>query len=313
MHHSWGSLAASVFLSVAAAAVVTAEPLPPAAMSKVTGEHFEIFTSGSPAHARNALVALEQAHSFFAAVEFVKADCATPLRIVAFHSTEEYATFRLHQNAFGHFFKGPTRSFIVLTDLLPEHREALLHEYTHFVVREAGLTLPQWLNEGIADLYSSLTVVDGHTLAGLPLPGRLRTIDSQGLVPTAEIFSSDSLAGDKSQAQLLYAESWALTHMLCFNPLYSANFGRFLRSASKKMDSAAVLEEIFGRSRAAIENDLQEYVGSLAAAQGVKIKLAIPTSKGSSQCLTEGEVDAVLTGLLEEQPWTRTYVHRQAE
>ena len=133
---------------------LTAQALPMSApaqlVSKTIGEHFEIYTTGSASDAQNAIAALEQAHDFFVAHHLIKEDKSKPLRIVAFQSDAEYAAYRYHSNAFGHFFKGPNHMFIVLTDLLPEHREALLHEYTHAVVRQAGFTLPQWLNEGMA-------------------------------------------------------------------------------------------------------------------------------------------------------------------
>lgn len=283
-------------------------------MSKLTGEGFEIFTTGSPADAREALAALEQAQSYFITDGVLKAvDQPAPLRVVAFHSSGEYAAFRLHQNAFGHFFKGVNRSFIVLTDLLPEHREALLHEYTHAVVRQARLTLPSWLNEGVADLYSSLSVVDGRNVAGLPLAGRLRTIEHEGLVPLTELFSSRALAARPYDAAILYAQSWALTHMLVFHPAYAKNFSKLLSTASKNMDSAASLQRIFGKDLEQMDRDLRLYVARLSEVNGLDAPHADQPVAADIQTVDEAESELILSNLLQEQPWTRNSLHRVTE
>ena len=151
--HLGGSVAASLSLLA-----MLALPLNASAETwwRASNRHFDLFTTGSVAESKQALAALEAAQSYFSQSGELPFSDEKVLKVVAFHSTEEYASFRLHKAAFGHYLKGAKQDFVVLSDIHPEHRDALIHEYTHSVVRQAGYNLPLWLNEGIADLYSSL-------------------------------------------------------------------------------------------------------------------------------------------------------------
>lgn len=299
MRHSL--VKATGFLFFFLTGIANAEP-----MAKITAVQFEIDTTGSTALASEALSALEGARSYFVAGGIIPA-AGKPLRILAFHSTKEYAAFRLHSNAFGHFYRGRTQSFIVLTDLAREHREALLHEYTHAVAKEAGLTLPQWLNEGFAELYSTLAISNGEALAGLPVAGRLQNLEAVELQPLRRLFDCGTLAANGTDAALLYAQAWALTHMLAYHPAYASNFNQFLRAATKNMDSAAALPHFFGKSLGEIEADLQSYIATLATARGTHASLSsTPALTAAIQDLNPAETSRLLASILEEQPWTRT-------
>ncbi|HEX6972794.1 MAG TPA: tetratricopeptide repeat protein, partial [Vicinamibacterales bacterium] len=98
-------------------------------------------------------------------------------------------------------------------------RALVLHEYAHHVLRRSVRPLPLWLNEGLAEFYSTF---DHDTrlapaVVGRPPAQALAVLRSSPLLPLAEILetrSSSALLQDLDRARVFYAESWALVHYL---------------------------------------------------------------------------------------------------
>src|SRR5438046_874231 len=81
----------------------------------------------------------------------------------------------------------------------------------------AGLKFPTWLNEGLADLYSTLRMQGDKALVGDLIPGRLQSLSTEKWVPLSVILSAGQDSpyyNEKSKAGSFYSESWALVHML---------------------------------------------------------------------------------------------------
>ena len=304
--HFTSSLPISI---IVLAAVVFPATLTADSWSKSTAPHFELFTTGSASESRQALAALEGARAFFSQSDELPVSDGNGLRVIAFHSTEEYAPYRLHKAAFGHYLKASSRDFIVLSDIRPEHRDALIHEYTHFVVRQAGYNLPIWLNEGLADLYSSLQFDGGCATAGLPLPTRLRTIAQEGLIPLSRIFAATRESSHTDESHTLsgfYAESWAVTHMLKFHPAYAPGFARFLAASSKGFDTPTALRIVFGKEVRQVDADLRNYLPKLFPAATLEVPVKLQPYEPASNAISDADAEFVLVDLLAEQSWTRT-------
>ena len=107
----------------------------------------------------------------------------------------------------------------MMQDLLPEHYPMVLHEYTHVVINQAGMKLPLWLNEGFAELYSTMKPVHNKILVGRLIPGRMQVAEA-GLVDLRGILDANAQSpayNEGSRVAIFYAESWALVHMLKFS------------------------------------------------------------------------------------------------
>ena len=57
------------------------------------------------------------------------------------------------------------------------------------VIEHLGLQLPVWLNEGLADLYSSLEPKGDQALLGRPLPGHLVILMTQRWLNLDAVFA----------------------------------------------------------------------------------------------------------------------------
>jgi hypothetical protein len=183
-------------------------------LTKLTTPDMEVYTTDSGMAATKVLQALEQSEWFFKTASGFEFTAERPLKVLALKSVEEYAPFRLNRSAFAHYIRAQKRDYIVLQDIRPEHLHAAIHEYTHYVMKSLGFSLPIWLNEGLADFYSSILIQGQDVIVGGILPERLMTLDRQSPLDLKTLVAADQgspILNDPATVRVFYAESWALT------------------------------------------------------------------------------------------------------
>ena len=154
-------------------------------------------------------------------------DPSHPTRIVIFKERRAFLKFlprdehgRPQQNVNGYFLPSPDVNFIVIARYGPDSdRRIVLHEYAHHVMRRTVRPLPLWLNEGLAEFYSTFDhdsdLAPG--ILGRPSGDVLAVLRESEFVPLREIVnlgSPSTLLTDARRARVYYAESWALLHYL---------------------------------------------------------------------------------------------------
>src|ERR1700761_6221549 len=125
-----------------------------------------------------ALRIFEESRTFFLQAGFGQSTPDDLIKILDLGAETEYKPYLVKPGAYAMYQRGRRGSYIVMRSLNPGHYEVAVHEYTHYVMDHAGLKLPVWLNEGLAELYSTLTPRGEQCLIGLPQPGRLATLAS---------------------------------------------------------------------------------------------------------------------------------------
>ncbi|MGD0298895.1 MAG: tetratricopeptide repeat protein, partial [Bryobacteraceae bacterium] len=230
---------------------------------KLATPHFELYTTAGEKKGREAILYFEQVRSFFLEASASKRVSEFPVRIVAFRGEKQYLPYRFNAFAFAYYARGRNRDYIVMQDIVSEHYPAAIHEYTHMIIEHIGLKPPPWLNEGMAELYSTLTPVGKKAAVGDIIPGRAQTLLNSKWIPLDALTSADRqspLYNESNRAGMFYAESWALTHMLFFAPDYRPNFPKFVVAASsgKTMDEAC--QSVFGKRLTEVEAGLRQYL-----------------------------------------------------
>ena len=230
---------------------------------KLATPHFELYTTAGEKKGREAILYFEQVRSFFLEASASKRANEFPIRIVAFRGEKQYQPYRFNTFAFAYYARGRNRDYIVMQDIVSEHYPAAIHEYTHMIIEHTGLKPPPWLNEGMAELYSTLTPVGKKAAVGDIIPGRAQTLLNNKWIPLDALTSADRqspLYNESNRAGMFYAESWALTHMLFFAPDYRPNFATFVVAASsgKTMDEAC--QAVFGKRLTEVETGLRQYL-----------------------------------------------------
>jgi tetratricopeptide (TPR) repeat protein len=244
---------------------------------RMPSDDFEIYSSAGEGDTRLALQYFERVRAFFEQALGGSPQKADPVRIIIFNSKKEYEPYRPNEFASAFYTQVAGRDYIVLSGANADIFPVAVHEYVHLVAQHAGLSLPPWLNEGIAEMYSTLKPLGDKVLVGSLIPGRMYALSREKWVPLSAILSAghDSpYYNEKDKAGSLYNEGWALTHMLELSPQYGTGFSRVLEEIRKGMPSEQALEKAYGKPLATIERDLQGYLaGDRFRASVFSIKL----------------------------------------
>jgi tetratricopeptide (TPR) repeat protein len=225
--------------------------------------HFEMYTTNGEKQAIAALQRFEQVRYFFLQRSTRKTAPDVRVRIIAFSSEQEYKPFRRNAGTFAYYQRSRERDYIVMQDIQSDHYDAAVHEYTHLIAEHAKLNLPVWLNEGIAELYSSLESRGDRAMVGRPIPGSLFVLARQPWIDWNVLFGVDHNSpyyNDRERMQVFYAQSWALTHMLSLGAPYAPQFSKFVTAISGGMTTFDALEKIYGKSIGDIDKALHAYV-----------------------------------------------------
>ncbi len=245
--------------------------------SRMQSPNFEMYTTAGERSARDTLRYFEQIHSFFAQT-MPPLQKPLPVRIVAFNSAKEYEPYRPNEFAVAYYHSTADCDYIVMSHTGSETFPVAVHEYVHLVVQHANMKLPPWLNEGVAELYSTLRPMGDKILVGSLVAGRHYALLNEKWVPLATILDADHSSAyynEKNKAGSLYNEGWALTHMLALDNDYRAKFSELLRDISNGKPSRQAVEDLYGKPLSAIEKELSGYLRG-GRFQGALIPAKLP-------------------------------------
>jgi hypothetical protein len=134
-------------------------------------DHFDLRTDADEDAAREQLQALEQVYGAFEDIAFPHDPKPQgTIRIIAFADPRAYAMFG-PTGSDGYFTATPNDperepTLVVSGDLRDDVRELFQHELTHRFMAFYFPSAPMWLNEGMADLHSTLRLSDGKLYLG---------------------------------------------------------------------------------------------------------------------------------------------------
>lgn len=269
---------------------------------RLTTPHFEMFTTAGEKKGRECILYFETVRQFFVDARFVKSTAGAPVRIVAFRNEKEFRPYAPNEVAMAFYAGGLDRDFIVMSEISPEHYPAAVHEYVHLIFEHAGITLPLWLNEGMAELYSTLRTMGKKAVLGDVIPGRILEARNSRLLdlPTLISIGHDSpYYNERNRASIFYDESWALTHMLDVTTVYRPNFSVFFGAIATGEGTEPALRKAYGKSLADVQKDLFAYIrGNDFKALEVSIQLEKSSEDPDVQPVSAWEADLVLAEIM---------------
>ncbi len=285
------------FLCALALLALSLSAAQPPAWSLVQNADFEIYSQGDSANVRAGLLWFEQLRAFFASTG-VGLNAPRPVRVIGFRSVKEYDSYRLRPSADAYYIGADSRDYIVMPALNQDKFGIAAHEYAHLVLHAGGRHLPAWLNEGLAEFFSTVRISSRGCELGGDIRAHSQTLRSRTWMPLPQLLeaATESLAG-REQSSLFYAQSWALTEMLLVSPGYRTRFPELIASLSSGVDSGTALTRVYGKSLQAITGDMHTHATSGAtplAAPG----LTIGSIKATSSELTPFAARSMLGDLL---------------
>jgi tetratricopeptide (TPR) repeat protein len=270
---------------------------------RVRSGNFEVLTTANEKRARETLVEFERVLSFFeqSLQRPIKPD--VPLRIILFRNEKEFGAYRTSESAAAYYQPGPDADYIVMHNA--GDARIAIHEFVHLLVKHSYKThLPIWLNEGIAELYSTMQAIGNKVQIGGLIPGHIILFRSEKPIPLPMLLDVDrgsKYYNRKQHAGMFYAESWALTHMLQLSPAYRQGFGKFFELMDRGSSSSQALEAAYGKPIARIEEDLEAYLRGdsfFGVNFDAKLRTKLDSGEVSSESPQQSDVDTALAALL---------------
>jgi len=237
-------------------------------------QHFELYSDANEEDSRSILVGLENFRANFLRVMPIGNASEPQAKVVVFRRSSEFDAYRpLYQgkprDVAGYFQSSPDEVVIAMTTDVPgpeaDPREVIYHEYVHLLVDTRKAHYPVWLNEGLAEVFSTFRLADGKVIFGEPKNSHVALLQHSSLWPLARLFAVTPESPDYNEddrAGIFYAESWVLTHYLLFgaDQTNSAKLSRFAHLLDVGNDVPTSFHEAFGMDFATLESALRKYL-----------------------------------------------------
>ena len=204
--------------------VADAGELDAAPWHRVTTPHFALFGDVPARTLRGLAVDLEALEVLLGALNPDQSVLSPRAQVIVFASDQTFARYapltagQRPAPVSGFFLSHPHGDFVVVSAAAePEVRRVLYHEVLHRFVRHHLPEAPLWLNEGLAEFYSTLEVENGEAWIGRQVVDHVVRLQRGPRRPLADLLAiaTDAHAEDDTvQESAFYAESWALVHYL---------------------------------------------------------------------------------------------------
>jgi tetratricopeptide (TPR) repeat protein len=291
---------------------------------KLDSPRFEFYSSAGKKVAQTTLRDLEGFHRVIGGI-VGGFEPKMPVRVLLFRSQAEYQPFRWAKSGdkIGYFLAGRKHDYIVLANsrsvhsvggmttsgrggvrrtsthiILRDRKQTLFHEYVHLVQHQSSIHLPLWLEEGTAELYSTIDIGKGKARIGKGITAHMLALRDSPLLE-ADVFlpmNVDSEGYETGEtARLFYAQSWALAHMLNLSAPYAEGFPGFLDGFGRGLSQQEAFQAAYGKPITSALDGLQGYVRGFGyRSQDLPIDDARTETAGEPDSLSDLE-----TGLLE--------------
>ncbi len=265
--------------------------------------HFEVYSQAGDETAQKALVWFERLRAFFEHNGLLGAGFNTKsesvVRVIGFRSAREYEEFRLRPTADAYYIAEGSQNYIVMATLQSNSFNKAAHEYAHYVLHARSLNLPACLNEGLAEFFSTLRVSGSGYQLGGDLPARTQTLERNRWLPLTELFTRKNDAADsytKRDADIFYAESWALADMLVASPEYADRFRELIAELARGAEPAQAFHRVYGQSLQQVSESLSRWMAQPRSARSL-LEKPFEAGAASTSSLSTSQAAALLAQL----------------
>jgi len=242
--------------------------------TSVRSPHYLLVGDATEGELREVAIRFEQFRKAFSQL-FPASGLASsvPTTVVVFKDFDTYKEFRPHYQGrptefISYFQSGLDINYIALP--LDRDRESLyaklFHESAHLLLDSQARRIPDWLNEGLAQYYSTFEFdIDANKNSlGKPLKGNLALLRKNKLLPLATLFAVDRASADYHESErsgIFNAQSWALVHyLLTTGNGRELQLLRFIEMTAAGVSFERSFWQSFKVGYEAMEAELKEYV-----------------------------------------------------
>jgi tetratricopeptide (TPR) repeat protein len=267
-----------LFQSVAASQPTGATTVKPSKdWKRVRTRDLTVVGNASEQQLRTALKQIEDFRAGLVALfPGLRLTSRTPTTMVVLKDADAFRSFqprdergRRRENIIGYFTTTPEMNYMVLGAFGDRDAtlEVIYHEYTHFILRQNFRSLPTWVNEGVADFYSTFrsNYKNGQSLVGTPPRGRLDGVRERPVKPLERILTNEGTAmlfRNPVDMAAFYAQAWAFIHyaQLGNDGKRRGQIGAYLRALDQGLPIARAFNEAFGVTFEQMQREIDAYV-----------------------------------------------------
>jgi tetratricopeptide (TPR) repeat protein len=266
--------------------------------------NFTVFSNAEVAASERFVADLEVLRAVLERyLEGATVDSPLPTYLYIFRDEEAFEPYKQRvtgspEEVSGFFAGHPYGNYVAVDgDLRREPRRIIYHEYLHYFVRLNLPGLPLWLNEGLAEYYSTFTVVGEEARVGLPVETHVRYLQAGSMLPLERLLAVDTTSpayneGDRRGA--FYASAWALAHYLLSDPERYQQLMDFLDLQEAEVPLREAFDQAFGVAFSTLEKAVTRYAAG-------------PHFRYTPLDLTAGEL--AVPGAPEVRPMSRAEVY----
>ena len=185
-------------------------------------EHFEMFSCASERDSREVLARLEQFRAAVLKIFPLRSNREPPTTVILFDRDRQFELYRPirhgeHEEAGGYCIYDSAEGVIVLSAEYDRAitQEIIFHEYVHLLLAARGDSPPPWLNEGLAEFFSTFAIKKDKFEMGAHKPERVEVLLGTTLMPLGRLFAVEQESSEYHEGHgrdVFYAESWLLVH-----------------------------------------------------------------------------------------------------
>jgi hypothetical protein len=265
-----GEAAMIVVLAVALQPGVQALPEPDDRWLQVETEQFVLFGDVGESQCRTLALQLERLrHVLGGIAPAMRLGSAPPVFVYVFGEDRSFRSYARKQGVPGGVgglsFSGDGGDFIMVNAGGEASSFGVVyHEYLHHAMSRSFPDLPLWLNEGMAEFFSTFWTNGYQAEIGVPVAEHLDRLVAGPVMPLERLFAVTPRSPEYSDVNaktLFHAQSWLLTHyLLQGRPELRISIPRYLQALRQGPVELEALESIFGVGVEQLESDLRSYV-----------------------------------------------------
>jgi hypothetical protein len=289
----------------------------------VTSNHFNFYTDLDPDEAVRRAREFERLRDALIQVAFHLSDHEPRVSAVLLARTADFKAIAPPRS---HGFASPLlpldierhATVVVEANAQDWARRTFVHEEVHELMYRTFGTSPIWLNEGLADYFSTIRLENGMAVLGDVVPERA-AVGIDGVPSVAEILRARAAdygawAEDQTLRARLYTGGWLLVHFLRNGPeLYRSRWDVLVDAMVEgEAIDAAWTKAMAGLSPNRIESDFRDHVEARAwDAVGIQIE-PLPSPEPAVRTMSPAEVHLLWARIATESP-DRTLAAREID
>ena len=237
---------------------------------RLSSPNFETVSNASEKKSRTLIRELEQFRQVFSELFHLTND-RVPVTVFIFRNDKSFTPFKpvyegKPATVAGFFQGGRDRNVIALNATGSENPlHVIFHEYVHLLTSDTPYPWPLWVEEGLAEFYSTFQVRGRELKLGAPIPRHAETLRRTRMYSVENLFSigHDSSEYNETRKQgVFYAQSWALVHYLMLHEKAKLRpqFVRFVQLLWRGVEPVEAFQQAIEVPFKALQSELQKYV-----------------------------------------------------